>query len=283
MEVFNLASDLNAFLSSARRKNLRISLVPTMGNLHNGHLSLIDAALANSDLVISTIFVNPLQFGPDEDLDAYPRTLQRDIELLQSRECHVLFAPAVSEIYGDSLQSPTLVQVPELTNSLCGASRPGHFDGVTTVVAKLFNLTQPDCAIFGLKDYQQYLVIKKMAADLLMPIEIIGSEIVREESGLALSSRNSYLSTDEKNQATVLYKSLQQVSEQLLSGTRNFSTLQSDATQAINEAGLNCDYFTVCNAATLHEAVADDTSFAILTAAYIGETRLIDNMRVAID
>ena len=282
MEIFDKANALREKLRTLRRQDQRIALVPTMGNLHQGHLSLVELALQNSDVVVATIFVNPLQFGPTEDLDSYPRTLEQDLELLATRGCDMVFAPAVDEIYGDSLDAQTVVSVPGVSEGYCGSSRPGHFDGVATVVTKLLNIVQPDVAVFGLKDYQQFLVIKKLVRDLHLPVEIIGGEIVREKNGLALSSRNGYLSIAQREQAAAIQGSLQSVAKELHGGNRNFNALESMGRQLIEAAGLRPDYYAICNAETLKPAGEQELNLVILAAAYLGTTRLIDNIRLTL-
>jgi len=280
METFTRVSTLRNHLGKLKRQGKRVALVPTMGNLHEGHLSLIDLARSKSDVVVATIFVNPLQFGPAEDLDSYPRTLDRDIELLDSRRCDCVFTPSVAEIYGDTLNAQTIVKVPGISEGFCGSSRPGHFEGVATVVTRLFNIAQPDLAVFGLKDYQQFLVIRKMVRDLLMPVEILGGEIVRERNGLALSSRNGYLDSLQREQAAAIYRSLQSVAAELQEGNQDNTALEAKGREILEQAGLRPDYYAICNADTLESAQAHDTNLVILVAAFLGTTRLIDNLRL---
>lgn len=206
-------AELREFVQQAKFKGLSVGFVPTMGNLHSGHMSLIKQAKKHCDLVIASIFVNPLQFNDQSDLSNYPRTLEQDQALLTENGCHLLFAPTVDEMYPNGQESQTLVSVPDVSMGLCGGSRPGHFDGVATVVSKLFNMVQPDKAFFGGKDFQQLAVIRKMVADLCIPVEIIDVVTERNKDGLALSSRNGYLSTEELTLAPALYKSLQDVAE----------------------------------------------------------------------
>jgi pantoate--beta-alanine ligase len=280
VETFTQASTLRRHLGELTRQGKRVALVPTMGNLHEGHLSLVDLANSHSDVVVATIFVNPLQFGPAEDLDAYPRTLERDLELLEGRGCHCVFTPAVDEIYGDSLDAQTIVKVPGVSEGYCGSSRPGHFEGVATVVTKLLNIVQPDVAVFGLKDYQQFLVIRKLVRDLQIPVEILGGEIVRESNGLALSSRNGYLDSQQREQASAIYRSLQSVAAELRKGSQAIRELESKGREIIEQAGLRPDYYAVCNAETLMPAQTHDENLVILAAAFLGSTRLIDNQRL---
>ncbi len=259
-----------------------IGLVPTMGNLHAGHLKLIAQAKQQCDWVICSIFVNPMQFGPDEDLAAYPRTLDQDRAGLASAGCHCLFYPEESEIYPIGLRTQTVVSVPELGNLHCGSSRPGHFDGVTTVVSKLFNICQPDVAYFGLKDYQQYLIIQKLVADLLFPVALVGIETERESDGLAISSRNNYLTAEQRQLAPALYRTLQAMSAALKAGDRNYTAIQERGYEILGKAELKPDYLAICNAATLEPAREIDTNLIILGAVFIGKARLIDNVRVTL-
>ena len=279
--ITNIA-DLRVTIRDQRHKGKRIGLVPTMGNLHRGHLKLIEVARQQCDWVICSIFVNPMQFGPDEDLAAYPRTLEQDKNGLRETGCHCLFLPDVEEVYPEGLQAQTVVSVPELGANHCGKSRPGHFDGVTTVVCKLFNLCQPDIAFFGLKDYQQFLIIKKMVLDLQLPVSMAGIETVRECDGLAISSRNNYLSSEQRQMAPALHQALQDISQEISSGNRDFQQLEMLGNNQLREAGMQPDYFAICNAKTLRPAIHSDSSIAILAAAYLGKARLIDNVRLSL-
>ena len=278
MDVFPDNRSLREYLQSARVSGSSIGLVPTMGNLHAGHLSLIQTALENSDLVVASIFVNPLQFGKDEDLDAYPRTMESDIKALEQAGCHCLFAPSVGELYQGALSGQTLVHVPELTRNYCGASRPGHFDGVATVVSRLFNIVNPDKAFFGLKDYQQFLVIEKMTRDLAYAIDIIGVPTVREHNGLAMSSRNGYLNDSQKSDASQMHATLQFTRKQILAGSRDFARLENEAIEKLKQANLEPDYFAICDANSLLAATTATQKLVILAAVRIGSTRLIDNL-----
>lgn len=278
METFTDAASLRNEIHRQRAAGKHIGLVPTMGNLHAGHLHLVETALTQSDFVVTTIFVNPLQFGPGEDLDAYPRTLQEDESALQHTGCHALFAPPVKEIYGSDLDQQTIVHVPGVSENYCGASRPGHFDGVATIVCKLFNLIAPDSAFFGLKDYQQFLVIRKMVADLALPITVVGVDIVRADSGLALSSRNSYLSPEEQQTAANLYQILLHTARSIKAGKTDFVALEAEARDRLAALGMRPDYFKVAEAESLRAASPQDTRLAVLAAIYIGATRLIDNL-----
>jgi len=280
MKIFEKCDDLQNVLSKCRQSGQSIGLVPTMGNLHEGHLTLVDTARQQCQFVVATIFVNPLQFGPTEDLDKYPRTLEADCKLRESTLCDGVFIPPVSEMYPNGVQDQTLITVPGISEGHCGASRPGHFSGVCTVVCKLFNLTQPDKDFFGEKDYQQLQVIRKMTSDLCIPVDIIGVPTVRMPDGLALSSRNSYLNIEQKKNATSLQESLQATKEKLLQGVSSIETLEREARDFLNASGLKVDYFNISHAQSLKPASNSDTELVILAAAWLGSTRLIDNIRV---
>ncbi|HDZ10481.1 pantoate--beta-alanine ligase [Pseudohongiella sp.] len=282
MRIIHHVNELRALLDDIRRAGKRIAVVPTMGNLHRGHIRLVETAVTRADFVVSTIFVNPMQFGRNEDLDTYPRTPDADIEKLTTAGCHCLFAPPVSDIYPNGLDDHTVVSVPAISERHCGASRPGHFDGVATVVSKLFNLVQPDIAIFGLKDYQQFQVIRKMTSDLCFRIDIIGVATERDTGGLALSSRNGYLSDAEKETARQLYQTLTQTAERLTHGAQDFRALEREAQQSFITHGIKPDYFNICQADTLAPANAADQHLVIVTAAFVGATRLIDNIEVTL-
>lgn len=283
MQCFETQDDLQAHLELVRHSGKTIGLVPTMGNLHEGHLSLVDAARKQSDFVLATIFVNPMQFGPDEDLDNYPRTLEADLRKLEEKSCDGVFIPSVAEMYPGGLENQTLVTVPGLSERHCGASRPVHFGGVCTVVCKLFNLTNPDLAFFGEKDYQQLQIIRKMTADLCLPVNIIGVPTVRLPSGLAMSSRNNYLDKGQLETAPALQATLQSTAEKLTLSQKDFDGLQADAVNTLQENGFKVDYFTICHAHTLEPANSSDKSLVILAAAWLGPTRLIDNIHVVLD
>jgi pantoate--beta-alanine ligase len=281
MEVFKTSKPLQTALKAIRKSGKTIGLVPTMGNLHDGHLALVAAAKNACDFVLFTIFVNPLQFGPAEDLDNYPRTLAEDCDKLTAVDCDGVFIPADSEMYPGGLGLQTLVTVPGLSDRHCGASRPGHFNGVCTVVCKLFNLTQPDVAFFGEKDFQQLQIIRKMSADLCILVRIAGVPTVRNSDGLALSSRNSYLNSEQLARAPALYRQLQDTAQAIQQGKGNFDQLQKTAVAGLETAGLKADYFNICNATTLAPARNLDTELVILAAAWLGGTRLIDNITVS--
>jgi len=248
--------------------------------LHSGHATLVTKAAQQADFVVASIFVNPLQFGAGEDLDKYPRTLAADQEKLLQAGCNLLFAPTVEEMYPDGMNGQTRVSVPQLSEGLCGASRPGHFEGVATVVSKLFNMVQPDMAVFGQKDYQQLAVIRAMVRDLNMPIQIIGEPTVRAEDGLALSSRNGYLSEEQRAVAPVLYRALSQIATAIKGGDHDFARLRAEHIQQIEAAGLRMDYLEVRQGVHLRPATAEDRDVVILVAAYLGATRLIDNLHL---
>lgn len=277
MQCITQIQSLRNTLAGLRRDGRSIALVPTMGNLHAGHIHLIASARSQADIVVSSIFVNPMQFGENEDLDAYPRTLAQDIEKLEAAQCDFLFTPTADEMYPLGHAYHTVVSVPELSTHYCGASRPGHFDGVATIVSKLFNIVQPDIAVFGLKDYQQFLVIKKLVADLCQPIRLLGAPTQREASGLALSSRNGYLSTAQKQQAVALIETLRWAAQAIQEGG-SIALIEEQGQRRIIEAGLKPDYFKVCHAHSLRPATASEQELVILAAAYLAKTRLIDNI-----
>ena len=264
-----------------RQQGLTIGFVPTMGNLHAGHISLITEAKKHADKIVASIFVNPMQFGANEDIDNYPRTMADDKQKLIAEGTDLLFTPTPEIIYPKGLEKQSYVEVPNVSDGYCGESRPGHFRGVSTVVCKLFNLVQPDVACFGLKDYQQVQVIQTMVEDLSMPIKIIPVATVREASGLALSSRNNYLTTEEKAQAPILNKTLRWLA-QALTHSSDYQDLIKQATDKINQAGLITDYINICHARTLNPATADDKQLVILAAAHCGKARLIDNLQVTL-
>lgn len=280
MNMVKTLRELRAAIAQARAEGKQIGFVPTMGNLHAGHVSLVQIAAQRADFVVASIFVNPLQFGAGEDLDKYPRTLAADQEKLLAAGCHLLFHPDVAEIYPHGMGDQTRVSVPGVSEGLCGASRPGHFEGVATVVTKLFNMVQPDLAVFGEKDYQQLAVIRALVQDLNMPIQIIGAPTQRAEDGLALSSRNGYLSDEQRATAPALYRGLQTIAEELRRGTRDYARLIETTQAQQRTAGFIPDYLEIRNAVNLRPAQVDDHHLVILTAAQLGSTRLIDNLVV---
>jgi len=281
MQIFHTIEGLRESLKQARQKGLRIGFVPTMGNLHQAHIELIKCAQKTSDIVVCSIFVNGLQFGLNEDWDKYPRTFDADCAKLRDAGCDMLFHPDDNEMYPNGLDSQTRVICSTMTDVLCGASRPGHFEGVTTVVTKLFNIVQPDEAVFGIKDYQQLAVIRRMVEDLCVPIEIIEAEIHREPDGLAMSSRNGYITAEERPKANQLHASLNWIAEQIKSGKRDFLALEAEAKRQIEAAGFKMDYVTVCNSKTLEMAAVDDKHITVLGAMFTESARLIDNISLS--
>lgn len=263
-----------------RREGVAVALVPTMGNLHRGHLRLVELALERAQRVIVSIFVNPLQFGPRDDFERYPRTLEHDCNLLAQVGAQLVFAPDAREMYPDGMEGCTVVDVPALDGILEGRFRPGHFQGVATVVAKLFNIAAPDLAVFGQKDYQQLLVIEQMTRDLCLPIEIVGAPIVRDEDGLALSSRNQYLSADERRRAPALHGSLLAARQRILDGDRRWDEIETAAMQDLQLQGFAPDYFAIRAARDLSPTREEDRQLVLLVAARLGTTRLIDNLRL---
>ena len=255
-----------------------LAFVPTMGNLHEGHISLVRKAAEMADVVVTSIFVNPMQFGAGEDLDTYPRTLAEDQEKLASAGNTLVFAPAAEEIYPEGLAKQTQVIVPDVSDGHCGASRPGHFEGVATVVTMLFNMVQPDFAVFGEKDFQQLAVIRKMVRDLMIPVDVVGAPTVREDDGLAKSSRNGYLTAQERQIAPAVHQALQATATKINDGRTDFQALESEAEQSLGDAGLRPDYFNIVNSQTLKPATPEDREITILAAAFLGKTRLIDNL-----
>ena len=260
-----------------RMEGKRVALVPTMGNLHDGHMKLVDEAKARADVVVVSIFVNPMQFDRPEDLARYPRTLQEDCEKLNKRKVDLVFAPSVKEIYPNGTETHTYVDVPGLSTMLEGASRPGNFRGVSTIVSKLFNLVQPDIACFGEKDFQQLALIRKMVADMGFDIEIIGVPIMRAKDGLALSSRNGYLTAEQRKIAPGLYKVLSSIADKLQAGERDLDEIITIAGQELNEKGFRADDIQIRDADTLLEISENSKRAVILVAAWLGDARLIDN------
>ena len=278
MNTVRTVRELRAAVARARGEGKRIAFVPTMGNLHEGHVALVEKAGQRADFVVASIFVNPLQFGPNEDLAKYPRTLVADQEKLVAAGCQLLFHPDVEEMYPHGQEGQTRVSVPGVSEGLCGGSRPGHFEGVATVVTKLFNMVQPDLAVFGEKDFQQLAVIRTLVRDLNMPIQIIGEPTVRAEDGLALSSRNGYLSAEQRAAAPALYRTLQQLASAIRDGNRDFAQLIEAGQASLVSAGFRPDYLEIREASSLRPAEANDTKLVILGAAFMGTTRLIDNL-----
>ncbi|MFT6344956.1 MAG: pantoate--beta-alanine ligase [Paraglaciecola sp.] len=256
-----------------------IAFVPTMGNLHQGHLNLVREAKKQADIVVVSIFVNPMQFGPDEDLEAYPRTLQSDSRLLESLGVDVLFMPDASDIYARGLEQQTFVEVPGLSYMICGASRPGHFRGVATIVCKLFNMVQPNLAFFGEKDFQQLQVIKAMVTDLSMNLKVFGVATTREDDGLAMSSRNQYLRGAHRKLAPTLYEKMQQLVGEIQTGRRDFIKLTQEYKLELSKLGFNPDHLEIRNIENLLQPGHEDQDLVLLAAAFLGKTRLIDNLQ----
>lgn len=281
MIVVNSVKTLRRLIQTHRDMGHRIGFVPTMGNLHAGHLSLVKAAKTHTDIVVVSIFVNPTQFGPNEDFESYPRTFEQDQALLEQEGADIVFAPEVSEVY-PNWPNLTKVQVAELGNNHCGASRPGHFDGVTTVVSKLFNMVQPDCAVFGQKDFQQLAIIRRMTSDLNFDIEIVGAPIVREDNGLAMSSRNGYLSSEQKEHASFIYQTLNWLKQKIENGERDYRALEKAAAQRLAEQNFKPDYVHIARQDNLELAENEDRELVILIAAFMGKVRLIDNVTVSL-
>ena len=276
MQIINTIVELRKTVNSWRTAGERIAFVPTMGNLHAGHLKLVDEAKLSADRVVVSIFVNPTQFGVGEDFEAYPRTEAEDKQKLDAAGIDLLFLPSVSEMYGNG--SRTLISATNLSTIHCGASRPGHFDGVATVVCKLFNMVQPEVAFFGLIDFQQLAIIRTMVNDLNIPVEIRSVETVRESSGLALSSRNGYLKAEELQLAPKLYQALCAARDEILSGEKRYSVIENEAVTYLQNAGFVPDYFSVCRVNDLYKADKRDTDLVVLATAKLGRTRLIDNI-----
>ncbi|AWY19122.1 pantoate--beta-alanine ligase [Moraxella bovis] len=279
MKIFHHINDLQTALNKRRKDGKTIGFVPTMGNLHDGHLSLVNIAKAHADIVVVSIFVNPTQFGADEDFDSYPRTLDADCEKLQSVQADMVFAPSIDEMYPTY---PPHVQVlsGEISKMLCGKSRPTHFDGVGLVVGKLFNIVRPDVAVFGKKDYQQLAIIRRLNDELNFGIKIIGGEIVRNKDGLALSSRNDYLNDDELTTAPIIQKTLQKIKADVIkSDINNYPTIIQKYYDELTNMGLNVDYLELYNDKL--EPVKDtDKRLVVLTAVYVGKARLLDNIEI---
>ncbi|MBV2130696.1 pantoate--beta-alanine ligase [Arsukibacterium indicum] len=280
MNIIANIDELRAQINSWRRAGQKIAFVPTMGNLHQGHLQLVDVAKSRADKVIVSIFVNPMQFGQNEDLANYPRTLDADVAGLSQHAADAVFTPTPQLMYPRGLEAQTFVEVPQLGDLHCGANRPGHFRGVSTIVCKLFNLVQPDIACFGKKDFQQLAIIRQMVIDLSLPIEIIGVATERASDGLALSSRNGYLSDDERAKAPALYQVLQQLKAQIAGGNHDYRMLEQQAKAQLAAAGFAPDYINISNQQSLVLATTATEPKVILAAARLGTTRLIDNLEL---
>ncbi len=281
MDTIHAIPALRERIAGWRARDESIALVPTMGNLHAGHLSLVEAAQSRAGRVVVSIFVNPMQFNDKDDFAAYPRTLEEDRRLLQDHNVDLLFLPEQAALYPKGLGATTRVEVPGLSGVLCGAFRPGHFVGVTTIVCMLLNIAQPEMALFGEKDFQQLLLIKRMVRDLHLPVRIIGMPTMREEDGLAMSSRNRYLTPEERSRAPLLYQALRRARDIIRNshGGCDFRALEDDSMNLLREDGLRPEYFSVRRASDLALAGPDDRDLVILAAAWLGKARLIDNLR----
>ena len=280
MKRFNTVEDVRALTAVWREAGNTIALVPTMGNLHRGHMKLVERAAEHAEHVIVSVFVNPTQFGPAEDFADYPRTLEVDARRLARAGIDVLFAPSVEAIYPHGIEQAARVSVPGLADILEGAERPGHFDGVASVVNRLFNICNPDIAVFGQKDYQQLVLLRRMVADLHMPVRLISAPTEREKNGLAMSSRNGYLDDAQRDQAGCIYSALTRVGEALAAGDREFAALEGRACDELRAAGLEPDYLSVRRADDLAEPGAKDLRLVVVAAARLGGVRLIDNIRI---
>ncbi|GAB2990771.1 pantoate--beta-alanine ligase [Psychrosphaera aestuarii] len=285
MQIIQSLTELRSWRQQCHKDGKTVAFVPTMGNLHEGHIELVTQAHQYADYVITSIFVNPMQFGKNEDLDAYPRTFEADCDKLKAVNNHVVFYPSVEDMYPSGLSAQTVVSVPNNEFEFCAEAtqRPGHFDGVATVVTKLFNMVQPDTALFGQKDYQQVRLIQTMVKDLNLPIKIVPVPTVREKSGLAKSSRNGYLNDDQKATAAIIFQALTAVGETLQNGARNISEIQTFAIEMIELAGLKPDYLEIRDAASFAPVNDKTTEAVILVAAFIGKARLIDNLVVKLN
>ena len=278
MQSVETISALRAQVKAWREHRQTIAFVPTMGNLHQGHLSLVRKASELADRVVVSIFVNPLQFDDKADLSAYPRTVKADIHMLSSVDCDVIFTPTLDVMYPSGMASHTNVIAPDMDDKLCGLKRSGHFDGVATVVTKLLNIVQADIALFGEKDYQQLLLIKRLVRDLNIPVDILGSPTFREESGLAMSSRNQYLTEQQLEQASALYQTLLSVKQRIELGEQDFPALQLEALAKLQALGFEAEYVDIRCADDLAQAISGDKNLRILAAARLGKARLIDNI-----
>lgn len=282
MQVFEQLEGLRQQVKQWKANGHSVGFVPTMGNLHKGHLSLVKIAQQHCDKVVVSIFVNPMQFGPNEDFDRYPRTFEADQKALQTMQTDALYFPSVEQMYPSGLQQSKVVVPQQITGLLEGASRPGHFDGVSTVVSKLFNMVQPDVAVFGQKDFQQLAVIKQMVSDLAMPIEIIGAPITRDQDGLALSSRNQYLNAKQRAIAPKLHTALLDIAQAIVSGNHDYESLSATASSQLIANGFDrVDYIQVCDANSLLPAINTTEELVILAVARLGGTRLLDNLLIS--
>jgi pantoate--beta-alanine ligase len=280
MEIVTTIAAVRDRVRRWRSEGRRIAFVPTMGNLHPGHVSLIEAARKYGDRFVSSIFVNPMQFGPNEDFAHYPRTPTQDERMLADAGCSLMFMPDVTEVYPNGSERATRVEVPGLSRILDGEFRPGHFEGVTTVVAKLFHIVEPDVAVFGEKDFQQLTIIRRMVADLCMPVEVVAAPTVRDSDGLAMSSRNQYLTPEERQVAPRIYQTLLAATNRLRAGEIDFVGIERFGIQTLEGAGMRPDYFAVRQAQDLSSPLPDTSHLVVLTAARLGKARLIDNVQV---
>lgn len=280
MEIVTTVAAVREHVRGWHRERRRVAFVPTMGNLHAGHLSLIEAARRHGERFVASLFVNPMQFGPNEDFAHYPRTPREDERMLASAGCDLMFMPDVAEVYPRGYAASTRIEVPELSSILCGQFRPGHFEGVATVVAKLFNIVEPDIAVFGEKDYQQLTIIRRMVADLCMPVEILGAPTVREKDGLAMSSRNQYLTPEERRIAPRIFAELERAAARLEAGDSDYAAVERAGLQALESAGFRPDYFSV-RARDLSAPAPGLRELVVLTAARLSRARLIDNLQVS--
>ena len=283
MEIIFDLKGLRDAVSGWKNQSNSIALVPTMGNLHLGHLSLIEGAKDKADRTVVSIFVNPIQFGHGEDYELYPSTLDQDLDILRDAHVDLVFAPNLGELYPAGIEADTRITVPDISDILCGEFRPGHFSGVATVVMKLFINVQPDYAFFGEKDYQQTLVIKRMVSDLLLPVKVLTLPIIREDNGLAMSSRNSYLNESQKQLSSEIYKAIEKAATMVRTRTDSFDGIEKSSVDRLEELGFKVEYFSIRRRQDL-KLVNDgvDKSLIILVAAWIGDTRLIDNLQVDI-
>jgi len=280
MQTVQRGFDLRSTIAAWRDSGKSVGFVPTMGNLHAGHLSLVELAQRRADHVVASIFVNPLQFCPGEDFDRYPRTIAEDSAKLRAAGVDLLFAPDVAEIYPADPATLSFVEVPGLSDDLCGRSRPGHFRGVTTVVCKLLNLVQPAFAVFGEKDYQQLMIVRRMVGDLNMPVTVIAGPTLRDPNGLALSSRNSYLNVAERQRAAMFYRNLEAAAGAIENGEQAFTRVEQETAERLTQAGFRVDYISVRRSSDLAVPSSQDRQLIILGAVWLGNTRLIDNRKI---
>jgi pantoate--beta-alanine ligase len=278
----NSVTELRQYVQHWKDHGHSIAFIPTMGNLHAGHMSLIAKGQSLCDRNLCSIFVNPMQFGPNEDFNHYPRTLDSDLAQLEAAGCDLVYLPTASELYPQGLERITQIQVTDLTDNYEGAHRPGHFTGVATVVLKLFNIVKPDVSVFGKKDFQQYRVISKMVSDLNLDVQIIGQETTRETSGIATSSRNQYLDDAQTATAAMIYQTLRETAQQISEGKRDYAALEQRASAILQGAGFKTDYFKICNSETLLPAGPEDRDLVILVTAALGVTRLLDNIEISL-